>query len=280
MAVTFQKYNDSAISKTINLPETATVQDMRNAWVNLWLGGAKGGTVYRDKSRHFQILNTIGESNETDNHKFKRPLLQNSITLQLPYIASHSENNHTGSIDYNPDMCFTTLTFNPVNGHLTGVFQNIREVDPERLSLMIHANIELSRTLKNGRSLDEVIEELEKIRIEGSRKGVVEDAAVASKDTKESFRFQVEGGTTREDLLGALYVARFITDSGANLDGRSIEEKMDLYYKGKVSLRSIINAKGQIKLEERNGENPSILGHEKVITAPEGTPKNLCPECG
>ena len=283
MQTTFQKYNDSAISKTVNLPFSSTSEDIRQTYVDLWLQGAKGGTVYRDRSREFQILNTVVDKGlegtlRNNGKKIRRPLLQRSITLELPYTTSGVKEG-VGDLDFDPERCFTTLTFNLVNGHLTGVFQNIPETDPERISLLTSANIELSRTLKNGRSLDDVIADLEKIKMDGARKGVAVDESVMN-NSKETLRYQVEGATTRGDLLSTLYVARFLTDDGNNFDPAFMEERIRGYELGKISLRSIINTKGKLKLEDGNGSMPSILGGGKVVRVPGGISEKLCPECG
>lgn len=56
VAVT-QKWCDSGVSKTINLPNSATVKDVKEAFVYAWQNKLKGITVYRDGSRNIQVLN-------------------------------------------------------------------------------------------------------------------------------------------------------------------------------------------------------------------------------
>jgi ribonucleoside-diphosphate reductase alpha chain len=52
----FQNHVDNAVSKTINLPEGATSEDILFIYVEAHRMGLKGTTVFRNRSRDYQIL--------------------------------------------------------------------------------------------------------------------------------------------------------------------------------------------------------------------------------
>ena len=51
-----QRYVDSGVSKTINLPNTATKETIANAFIAAWKQKCKGITVYRNGSRQVEVL--------------------------------------------------------------------------------------------------------------------------------------------------------------------------------------------------------------------------------
>jgi ribonucleoside-diphosphate reductase alpha chain len=59
-----QPFISGAISKTVNLPQTATVEDIADAYIQAWRLGVKALAIYRDGSKTAQALRTDAQKGE------------------------------------------------------------------------------------------------------------------------------------------------------------------------------------------------------------------------
>lgn len=64
----FQQHTDNAVSKTINLPQSATAEEIASVYRRAWELGLKGITVYRYGSKGEQVLQ-LGMGETPDEHE-------------------------------------------------------------------------------------------------------------------------------------------------------------------------------------------------------------------
>jgi ribonucleoside-diphosphate reductase alpha chain len=94
-----QPFISGAISKTVNVPKSATVEEIEQAYIDAWRIGAKAVSIYRDGSKRTQPLNTSkaavvragaleGTEVVAGPHRRKLPDERQSITHKFD-IAGH-----------------------------------------------------------------------------------------------------------------------------------------------------------------------------------------------
>jgi ribonucleoside-diphosphate reductase alpha chain len=64
MMAAAQPFLSGAISKTINMPEESTIEDVMDAYIESWKLGLKAVAIYRDNSKRSQPLSAAGEKKD------------------------------------------------------------------------------------------------------------------------------------------------------------------------------------------------------------------------
>lgn len=152
MQAAFQKYTDNAVSKTVNLPNSATQEDI---WHIYWLAyelGCKGVTVYRDGCKSSQVLCT-GETKSEDTKESKKV---SQVKDRPEVIYGFTQKVQTG-------LGTLYLTVNEVDGKPFEVFATIG-----RSGRSITAKAEaigrlVSLALRSGIEVREIVKQLKGI---------------------------------------------------------------------------------------------------------------------
>lgn len=87
MQASAQRPIDNAISSTINLPESATPEDIFNIYMMAWEAGLKGTTVFRDGCMRLSILNPKKKSEDFDNNFGEIVPMKREETGSLPSLT-------------------------------------------------------------------------------------------------------------------------------------------------------------------------------------------------
>ena len=90
MQSAFQESTDAGISKTINFPNEATIEDVENAYMLAWETKCKGITVYRSGSRQVEVLTS---GHDTSNDKTRDDLNGESSNDELDNILPQKSVN-------------------------------------------------------------------------------------------------------------------------------------------------------------------------------------------
>jgi len=91
-----QKYVDNSISKTINMPNSATVEDVKNAYKLAYKSGCKGLTIYRTGSRSIVVLETKATKDEKSDGLSSGQVIQSDVTLNHTQLRKPRPSKLTG----------------------------------------------------------------------------------------------------------------------------------------------------------------------------------------
>lgn len=173
MQAAFQKHVDNSISKTINFPNNATKDDVKQAYFLAWKVGCKSCTVYRDGSRNVQILNLgNGEniaSTTSDPRKKEKKEKEQALDLAIdlgrlePKVRPEALSGRTYKVKTGYGNLYITVN-NDENGVPFEVFATIGksggffQEQSEAICRLI------SLALRSGIKVEEIISDLKGIR--------------------------------------------------------------------------------------------------------------------
>lgn len=145
----FQKYTDNAVSKTINLPNEATVDDVRQAYELAYSLECKGVTIYRDGSRPQQVLST---------KKTVEP-----IADETPVVMERPETLHGFTEKIKTGFGNLYITINTHQGQPFEVFAQIGKSGHDTMADTEAVCRLISLALRSGVPVEEIIEQLKGI---------------------------------------------------------------------------------------------------------------------
>lgn len=119
MQSAWQKGIDASISSTVNLPNSATIEDVKNIYINAWKCGLKGITVYRAGCKREGVL--VSEEDTTVN----KTLLKDE-DLPRGFIVDCTEElvGKKRKLITGCGSLHVLAYFNPINGSLQEVYFN------------------------------------------------------------------------------------------------------------------------------------------------------------
>jgi ribonucleoside-diphosphate reductase alpha chain len=150
MQAEVQKHVDNAVSKTINLPGTATMEDIKECYSKAYELGLKGITVFRDGCKDGTI--TIGRKEDPAGEK----VLKRGEILPRP----RSAHGMTHRLDTGCGKLYLTVNYQPGSGEILETFITTGSdggclVYTEATSRLI------SLAIRGGIPIEEIIEQLQ-----------------------------------------------------------------------------------------------------------------------
>lgn len=152
----FQKYTDSAVSKTVNMPYDATHEDVAKVYMLAYKSGLKGITIYRDRSRESQVLN-INSQESVKDRAFEEQIEVKPSPRQRPKITKGITERVTTGCGY----IYVTVNFDEKGicevfcslGKAGGCASAQLEATSRLISLIFRSGIDVASVVKQLRAI-------------------------------------------------------------------------------------------------------------------------------
>ncbi len=183
MQESFQNYVDNNISKTINMPNSSTVEDILDVYIRALKSNVRGITIYRDGSLQTQVLNANKNVKTKDAPKVNFFVLDEHHKLRA---RPRKKTLRSVTRKYKGDSgtTYITVSFDD-SGEAIEVFVSNGGETAEIIGRLS------SIALRAGVSMDEILEQLKKVKGDYA-KGVAEEIKKAIDDFAQLWDISVK----------------------------------------------------------------------------------------
>lgn len=256
MMAAAQPFVSGAISKTVNLPEEATREDVKDVFIEGWRLGLKAIAIYRDGSKSLQPLSTKKEENNELVEKvngytrIKLPDERPSITHKFSVGGFESYL----TVGFYPDTMMpgeTFITTAKEGSTVSGLFDTIATL--------------ISMCLQSGIPLKTLVRKFKDMRFDPS--GFTNNPRIPMAKSIVDYVFRYLGmkylsSEDREEIFGPEYGH---TDEPTAIATKADEKnKTDILLAGLVSKKPEANS--ALNRHAANGKTATVIAHAPICT--------------
>ena len=158
MQATWQKHIDASISSTVNLPNSATVEDVADLYMYAWEQGLKGITVFRDGCKRLGILTTNDDKDTSEEElqenlaKIPTGFRRGDIIDVSDDLIGYKRKIVNGCGDFSEQIFFDDFTGEPLENYIAmgdggGCSRNLEAIS-RLISLCLRGGIDVSEVIK------------------------------------------------------------------------------------------------------------------------------------
>jgi len=245
-----QPFLSGAISKTVNLPNEATIEDIEDIHMQSWKNGLKAVAIYRDGSKSSQPLNSAKEKDEEKE-------VEKEIVIEYRPVRRRLPKEHmsiTRKVTIGGHKIFFTV----------GLYK-----DGKPGEIFITMN-------QQGSFAAGMADSFAKMASIGLQYGVPINTIVRQ---LRHMRFQPMGFTGDSDISNVSSISDFIAIwfEKKFLDGQVMAMKLPFEEETK---NEQITSSAALKDEPKDSEKPALTAQESIFKEELGFSGESCPECG
>lgn len=285
MMAAAQPFISGAISKTINLPSHASVEDVKDAYMQSWKLGLKANALYRDGSKLSQPLNSISEeeAEELIEKKEENDIVKVAEKIIHRYIAKRRRlpdrrTGYTQKAKINGQTVYIR-TGEYENGQIGEIFIDMAKEGAAFRSLLNNFAIAISLGLQHGVPLEEFVDAFVFTKFEPS--------GMVTGNNRIKMAMSVIDYIFRElavTYLGRSELAHVNPESIQAMERENgFDEEVDFESEEVAHERMIkldnVSSRNEPKNGSARAERSRALSQVELARA-QGYTGDICPECG